>query len=174
MSAGAFASDGTFATPSTWPGRYLVRVATPPAGWTFKGATHEGRDVAYAPFDLSGDLDDVVITFTDRPTTFSGTVQASEDRQAARAVVLVFPTEPSGWVDYGRNSRRVQMAIPSSSGAFSLPSPPAGEYYVIAIPAAQAEGWQNPAVLRDLAAQADRVQVRDGQSLTHQLRFRGR
>jgi hypothetical protein len=173
VSPGAFAADGTFATPSLWPGRYLVRVPTPPAGWTFKSATHEGRDVADAPLDLGGDLDDVVITFTDRSTTLSGTVQASDDQQAARSVVLVFPTDPSGWVDYGRNSRRVLMVIPSSSGAFSLPSPPAGEYYLIALPAGQAEGWQNPVVLRDLAAQADRVQVRDGQSVTHQLRIRG-
>jgi hypothetical protein len=174
VSPGYFAADGSFATPSTWPGKYLIRVPAPPPGWTFKGATHHGRDVSDSALELSGDLDDVMITFTDRPTTVSGTVQDGEGQATGRAVVLLFSTDDSAWVDYGRSGRRVQMALPSPNGAFTMPAPPAGEYYLMAISSSQAEGWQNPTVLRELAVQADRVQIRDRQSATHTLRIKTR
>jgi hypothetical protein len=171
--SGRFMEDGKFVTPSTWPGRYLLQVPAPPSGWTMKSATHQGRDLSDTPFDLTSDLDDVVITFTDRPATIGGTVQGSQGQPGRRAVVLLFPADPAGWVDYGGNSRRVQSATASATGAYSMPAPPMGEYFLIAVPDAESDGWRNPAVLGDLAARADRVQVRDGQSLTHALRIPG-
>jgi hypothetical protein len=139
--------------------------------WRFKGATLTGQDVASLPFDLTSDLKDVVITYTDQDARISGTV-AADDLKQAPFVVLLFPIDTAAWVDYGRGNPRVQQAMAEANGSFSLHAPPAGMYALVAIPDDQAAEWQNPAVLARLLPLADQVEVRDGQSLTHPLHVR--
>jgi protocatechuate 3,4-dioxygenase beta subunit len=169
---GRFSSDGQFTTPSTWPGRYLIRVNAPPPGWTFKGASYQGRDVSETPVDISADLDNVVITFTDRPTRIEGTVQNAEGQLAAGAMVLLFPVDSAAWRDYGRTSLRVRAVSTSAKGAFSLSAVPDGEYVLVAIADEQTADWQHPDVLRKLAAIGERVQVRGSQSIAKTLTVR--
>ena len=85
--------------------------------------------------------------------------------------MLLFPSDPARWVDYGRSTRRLRL-IPTSGGSFSTPAPPVGDYLLIALPESQTTDWQNPQFLKRAAALADRIAVRDGQSLTHTLRTR--
>ena len=47
-------------------GRYRVRVPNSPAGWMFKAAMLNGVDVSETPFDLTRDVTDLVLSFTDR------------------------------------------------------------------------------------------------------------
>src|SRR5205085_2855271 len=103
---GQIAEDGQFATPSLWPGRYFVRIQNPPAGWTFKYATYQGRDVSNTPIELNNDLRDVIITFTDQTSKIQGTVESQPGQTVAGAGVLLFPVDPAAWVDYGISSRR--------------------------------------------------------------------
>jgi hypothetical protein len=165
---GRLAADGRFTTASTAPGRYLVRIANPPKGWTLKSALSEGRDLSETPFALDGDVSAVVVTFTDRTAKIEGPVVGSNGQGDERAMVLLFPTDSTTWVDYGRTSRRVR-SMPTPGGKFSLAGPPEGEYYLIAIQADLAVDWQDPAVLERIATQADRVFVQEGQPLTHAL-----
>jgi hypothetical protein len=144
-------------------------VAGSPKGWTFKSAIHQSRDLSETPFDLAADLDRVVITFTDRSFTLSGGVTGAA---AGGVTVVLFPTDPARWIDYGRTSRRVASVTASSNGAFSLPAPPAGEYFLAVLPEDDADDWRDPAVLQKIAATADRIQVREGQNLTHALQVR--
>ena len=169
---GRFSIDGKFTTPSSWPGRYLLRVNAAPPGWTFKSATSQGRDISETPFDLAADLVDVVITFTDHPGKIDGAVEGTDGRPDSGALVLLFPADPAGWLDYGRASRRVRSTS-APGGKFSLPAPPDGEYFLVAVPDEQAQDWQNPASLEKIAALADRIRIADGQSLTHALRTKG-
>jgi hypothetical protein len=170
---GQFTADGQFATPSTWPGRYLIRAGAAPPGWTFKSATYQGRNVSETPIDIAtADLEDVVITFTDHPRKIDGSVQVPQGQTGAGVVVLLFPVEPAGWTDYGRSSRRVRRVRASPTGTFTVASPPDGEYFLIAIPDEQAADWQNPALFTTLGAIADRIHVREGQSMTHALTLR--
>jgi protocatechuate 3,4-dioxygenase beta subunit len=160
--------DGQFTTPSTWPGRYLVRADGAPSGWTFEKATWQGRDISQTPVDLAQDVSEVVLTFTDRPATIAGTVQAARGGADDAARVLIFPADRNGWVDYGRQSHRVNSAA-VTAGRFELPQPPAGDYLLIAIPDDQAAGWQNPAFLARLAGIADRITVAGDRPITHAL-----
>jgi hypothetical protein len=170
---GGFGDDGRFTTSGTLPGRYLIRAGGAPSGWIFKGATYQGRDVSETPIDILSDLDDVVITFADadRLGKIGGTVQ-SADGQADGSSVLLFPVDPAGWLDYGRTTRRVRSVTASAGGAFTMPSPPAGEYYLIAIPDEQSADWQNPATLAKLAALAERLQISEGGSVKRSLALR--
>jgi hypothetical protein len=166
---GRFSNDGQFATPSTWPGRYLVRAGGVPPGWIFKSATSQGRDISETPIDLTGDLNNVVITFTDRSAKIDGTVEGADGQADDGAIVLLFPTDSAAWTDYGRTSRRVRSA-PAPGGRFTVPAPPEGEYFLVAIPDEEAVDWQNPTFLGKVAGLADRIGVVEAQSLTHALR----
>ena len=166
---GRFSADGRFEMPSTWPGRYLVHVSPPP-GWTVRSVMHQGREISESPIDLTSDLDDVVITFTDRPAKIEGVVHDADGLPGRRAVVLLFPVDPAAWTDYGRASRRVRSAMPSIDGRFAFDAPPAGAYHVIAIADAEAAEWSNPETLSRLATRAERVEATEGQTVTRALR----
>ncbi|MEO8484621.1 MAG: carboxypeptidase-like regulatory domain-containing protein [Acidobacteriota bacterium] len=165
--SGRFGADGTFKIPRSVPGRYLLRVAGVPSGWTLKGASLQGRDVAEQAFDLTQDTSDVVVTFTDHASKIEGAVQTGGAAQVT-AVVLIFPTSTAGWTDYGQGGRRVNSTT-ARSGRFTLPAPPAGDYFLVAVADDDATDWQSPAFLAKAAAVADRVSVRDGAPLNHDL-----
>jgi hypothetical protein len=173
-STGQLTPEGLFTTPSLWPGRYLIRVPFTVEGWTLKSVTAGGRDVSETPIDITADLEDVVITFTDKPVKIEGTVQTTDGQSGSESVVLMFPSDPAAWADYGVISRRIRTINPSAAGAFSVPAPPAGEYLLIAVPEGSTDwlDWLNPAVMARIAPLADRVQVRDGQPTTCTLKVK--
>lgn len=171
FSPGLFTEDGRFATPSLWPGRYLIR-AFGPARWTFKSATVAGREVSDSAIDITADLENVVITFTDKSGEISGTVR-DPNSSTVNATVLLFPDDPAGWVDYGRTSRRVTSASTDTNGRFTLTMPPDGGYCLVAIRDEDAENWRNPEVLARLARGAERIQVRGDTALSRNLQVVG-
>ena len=150
-------------------GRYIVRVSQSPAGWMFKSATLDGIDVSETPFELTRDVGDLVVTFTDRWTGVSGTAQQDVNQEKS-AVVLVFPVESQRWVDYGSTPRRLKSAVVSASGTFGISALPPGEYYIAAVPEAQAEEWRDPRTLDAIARTADRLSIADGGHRTVNLR----
>ncbi len=151
------------------PGRYRVRVANSPQGWMFKGAMLNGVDVSEIPFELTKDVDDLVLTFTDRWSGLSGAVQGAGAEEAA---VIVFTTDTQMWTAAGPSSRRFKMARPSSSGEFSVSSLPPGEYYAVAVREEDAADWRDPALLDALARVAARVTIIEGEHRTVDLPMR--
>src|ERR1700683_1934117 len=168
VNPGRLTPDGQFATPSTWPGKYLIRASAPP-GWTFASATYQGRDVSETPLDLTTDIEGVLLLFTDQTGTITGTVEPDPGETVAGAAVVLFPSDSAAWVDYGRTSRRIREVSAGPKGTFTLPTPPAGEYDLVAIPDEQAADWQNPAFLSRVSAIADHITVGPGASITHSL-----
>ena len=75
---GRFDATGAFTSVSLPGGRYYVRVSGGPRGWSFKSAMLNGRDVSEVPLDMSADIGDVIVTFTDQPTELSGIVHTSD------------------------------------------------------------------------------------------------
>jgi len=84
----------------------------------------------------------------------------------------VFPVEPAAWMDYGRTSRRVTGVPLTPSGTFSMPTPPDGDYYIVALPNDRTDDWQNPAVLKILAPLAERLKISGETPATQTLRLR--
>ena len=161
--------DGGFRTLGVPPGRYVVRVAGPPlAGWTFKGAEYDGRDLADTPIDLRKDVAGVVLSFTDRPASIEGSVQ-SGIRLDPDAVVAAYPVDETAWTDAGAAARRIKVAHAGRDGSFTLTNVPAGEYYVVAVKDVSAS-WQDPAWLRALTTAARQVRVIDGERTAVTLR----
>ena len=166
----AFSDAGTFESASVWPGRYVIR-ATPPPGWLFKTATYEGRDVSEGPIDLTADLANVVVTFVSQTETIKGRVQVEPGALLDEATVLLFPADPAQWTDAPPGTRRFASSRVSAAGDFTLPPPPPGEYFMIAVPEDATADWQNPEFLRRLSPMAERVRV-TGASITQPLQLK--
>ena len=167
LTPGGLTSDRRFTTSSVLPGRYLLRVQSPPAGWTLKSVSYQGRELVDMPFDINADIENVVITFTDQARTIKGTVTSANAPDVPGAQVVIFPVDPAAWVDYGRTSLRVAAATATGTGAYTLALPPDGEYYITAISDADSDDWTNPATLRRIATVAERLRVR-GESIAGQ------
>jgi len=165
------APDGRFTSASLWPGRYLVS-AEPPDGWYLKDATYQGREVSTRPLDLADDLDNVVVTFTDQQRAIKGTVQVEPGAKPEEATVLLFPTDAKLWMDYGRRSRLMARTRVPASAQFSLTLPPAGDYFLVAVPEESIDQWQSPEFLSKISLMAERIRVAGDASLTQTLQLK--
>jgi hypothetical protein len=164
---------GQFTTYGMPAGRYLVRVGNPPPGWTLSSVQHEGRDVADTPLDLNAsDLTGVVITFTNRPAELGGTVHGQSGPADTGATVLIFPTDPGTWSNYGLNPRRMRSVRVATDGTYTVRERPAGEYYAVAVADDEPVDWQEPEYLEQLARVSSRVRIVEGEKTTHDLRSR--
>ena len=169
---GRIDAKGNFTSYGIPGGRYFVRAATAPTGWTFKGAFLGERDISDVPLELDAtDVADVILTFTDRPASLSGTVQVSERSARDGVAVIVFPADSKAWMDTGANPRRVRKVATSDTGSYDIAALPPGAYYVAAVSEAVAGDWQDPAFLEQLAASAAHVQISDGEKATASLRI---
>jgi hypothetical protein len=161
---------GAFKTYGVPPGRYVVRIAAPFPGWTLKSVTAEGRDISETPLDLrTADVNNVVITFTDRPTRLTGTARGEDGSVDADALVVVFPVDQNAWSDYGPNPRRIRSVHAARNGAYTVVGLPPGDYYVVAIHEG-ATAWQDPRVLENLARGASQVRLADGETQTQDVK----
>jgi hypothetical protein len=120
-----------------------------------------GRDASVTAFDLgSTPLGGVEIRFTDQPAVVSGSVM-KEARAAdgALRIVVLFPVDRAGWVDYGDTPRRLVEKPPDESGAFEIEAIPPGDYFIAAIASDGLRDWREPATLERLSRQANRIRV---------------
>ena len=161
---------GQFTTAGLPPGKYRVRVGVIPVGWMFRSAMFEGRDIADEPFELgSEDVHGVVITFTTQGTRLSGVIRSERGQPDPETSVLIYPAIPSMWTPTA-SLFRMRSVRPSTTGAYTVTSMPAGEYYVVAVPEEQSANWQDPKRLAELALQAARVRIVDGETHVQDLR----
>jgi hypothetical protein len=162
---------GEFVLPRVAGGRYRLRVPTPIGPWVLAGVQMSGRDIADLPMELGdSDVSDLVVTYTDRPSSISGTIQMS-GRPRDDACVIVFPAESELRARAGRNSRRFRISELSESGVYRISDLPRGGYYVAAIQAFT-DDWRDPAFLERLTGSARYVRVGDGEQVTADLRLR--
>ena len=78
--------------------------------------------------------------------------------------MLAFPVDPKLWSGYGASPRNLKSALTSRTGVYTFDHLPPGDYYVIAIDPAEADGWQDPARLEALASEATRLTVAAGET----------
>ena len=162
---------GAFKTYGMAAGRYTVRVSGIPQGWTLRSVTTDGRDISEVPIDLrSADVTNVVVTFTDRSTTLTGTARGSSGNADPDAVVVVLPADSPGWSEYGLNPRRVRSTRAGRNGAYTLSGLPPGEYHVAAIHDDTFPQWQDPRVLEEIARSGSLVRLAEGDTRTQDVK----
>jgi hypothetical protein len=146
-----------------------VRVPNSPPGWMFKAATLNGVDVSETPFELTRDVADLVLTFTDRWSGIGGVVQGPGSGGAA---IYVFPTDAQKWTTGAASPRRLRGTRANARGQFGLSSLPPGDYHIVAVQEEPPGDWREPSALEALARVATQVTILEGEHKTIDLRVR--
>jgi hypothetical protein len=160
--------DGTITTFEVPPGKYSIRMAAPTEswqamqGWTFESSFVNGKDVAATPLTLQSDVTGLVVTMTDHPTEITGIVHDETGKVDPTAAVIVFSADRVDWSNFGETPRRLRHLRTSPGGMYKIVALPPGEYYVAALPDAQAGDWQDPRVLQALSRNAAHVTLAKG------------
>jgi hypothetical protein len=170
---GRVGADGHFTINNLLPGRYFVRAGSSPPGWSFASATSNGQDASDVVLELGpGDtIDDLVITFTNRPTTLTGTVRDARGGPVSSATVIIFPADRAYLGEYGLNPRRLRNTRVPENGVFGVTGLPAGQYLLVAIDEADANNWQDPARLDAWRTVATRVTLSEAETKVQDLRM---
>jgi len=172
----AVRADGTFEIGGIVPGRFVVTTTVPRAagstGWWLKSAKTGDRDLLDDPIEISDrapGLPEVIVTFSDRHSELTGTLQTSGGQAASEFFVIVFPTERRWW---GASSRRVRATRPASDGRFSVIDLPAGDYLIAALTDVEPDEWKRAEFLGQLVRGGVKVTIRDGERTVQDLRLR--
>lgn len=167
-------ADGRFAITGVTPARYRVQASVPSASgtpeWYLKSAQVDGRDVLDTALDLQSTRapGEIVLTFTDRPTILSGTVQDAAGRPAPDYHIIAFTTDRTMW---GPQSRRIASIRPSADGRYTFRAIPPGEYFVAAVDDVEQDEWFDPAFLQALVEASIKVTIAEGEQKTQDLRL---
>ncbi len=120
-------------------------------------------------FPVTQNIDGVVVTFTDRVTEISGTLQDAAGKPVPDYVLLVFSTDKRFWMP---QSRRTQQTRPESNGQFLFRNLPPGEYFITALPDLDASEWNDPAFLANLASQSPtKITLAEGEKKVQDLKI---
>ena len=79
-------------------------------------------------------------------------------------MVLAFPVDRKLWSGYGASPRNLKSALTTRAGVYTFDHLPPGNYNVIAIDPADADGWKDPRTLEKLAGGATTLTVAAGDS----------
>jgi hypothetical protein len=162
--------QGELTTQGFPAGDYSVNVFGAPAGWFLQSVTSKGVDVTQQPLEIgAADINDIVISFTDKSTEISGTVTARDGSIPKAAVVVLFPSDEPLEHDYGLNSRRVVALRPTANGRFTFKTVPPGAYRVVAVDDVSIMTDLTAAALQPLIARATDVRVAAGEKRQQNL-----
>jgi hypothetical protein len=169
----ALQQDGTFQIGGVLPGVYVPSSSVPgqsgPDGWWLRSAMLGDHDLLDRPLELGADafdVDDIVLTFSDRHSMLSGTLSTSEGLAATDYFVVVVTTDRTLWRP---DARRIRHVRPASDGSFAFVDLPAGDYVLAALTDFDPMDLSDPAFLAQLLPLAVPVAVRDGDTTTQNL-----
>ena len=171
--------DGTFALEGVIPGTYRLSANVPSggfsieSGWLLQSALAGGRDVLDSNLEVlpGRNVDDLVVSFTDRRAELSGTVVDPNGAPVSDLTILVFPTNPAFWSPMSR--RMPQPQQPGSDGQFRFSPLPPGEYYLAAVTEIEDADWGDPGFMEQVAAAGLRLTIADGEQKVQDLQIGG-
>jgi hypothetical protein len=169
--------DATFLFESLAPGAYSLRATLPAAladaGWVLDSAMLDGRDIADRPVTVepgARDLDDLTVTFSDRPPAIAGRLIDAGDRPVTQLAIVVVTTDRSLWRP---NARRIRAVPPATDGRFIVGGLPPGEYAVAAVVDMHDIDLADPAFLAELVELGFTLTLSAGQTAEQDLRVGG-
>jgi len=168
----AVRANGTFEIPNVIPGPYEASVSlsgSDAAAWWPKSAMLGERDLLEGSFEITRDAaTSLVVTFSDRRTELSGSVQTSTGAPASDVVVIAYGADRKSWVP---SSRRMQAVRPDANGRYVIRDLPAGEYLISAVAGADQDECQDPAFLDKLVDGSAKVTLAEGEKKVLDLRL---
>ena len=161
--------DGSFRLRGVTPGKYRL-VGSAEGGWLLHSAFLSGRDTLDFPIEVKAgqDLEDALITFTDRRTGLSGTVDGANTADLGPIAVVLFASDRQFW---SQGTRRVLLARVSADRRFALPDVPPGEYRVAAFKPGDSDDLLRSGLLESLEQHSIAVTLVEGEQLVMAVPF---
>jgi protocatechuate 3,4-dioxygenase beta subunit len=155
-------------------GHTALSLRAPSDEWFLKSWTIRGTDVVDTGYDFGtgpDSIDDSQIVLSRNGAVISG-LASDGLKPADDYFVVVFPvSRDERWT----GSRRVKLARSAVGGEFRVGALPSGDYFVAAVSrilgTRDGGEWQNPDVLLQLEARAERITVSEGQTANVSLRL---
>lgn len=168
VETGLVTDDGSFELKGV-RGQVLFRVAAGQT-WTLKSVSHQGIDITDTVTDMTSPdgLQGLTIVLTDKVTDVSGQVLDPRGRPVKDYLVVVQPVEPKPSAAITRYLRTLR---PDNDGRFRARGLPPGEYYATAIDGLEQGRQFVPDVQARLRDTARRFTVREGETVTLDLRL---
>jgi hypothetical protein len=133
-----------------------------PPGWTLKSVQLNGIDVSERPIEPAGKpITGFEVTFINRVTTLTGTVQDAQNQSAKEYTVVVFPEESRHWQP-PMGTRYLRRARPDQAGTFKLTGLPPARYLVVAFDSVEEGLEMDPEFLAKIQPLATRVELSEG------------
>ncbi len=140
--------------------------------WQLATSMIGGRDSLDFPLVIGpgGNVTDAVITFADKSTELTGTLQDAAGTATSDYSIIVFPSDKQFWQP---QSRRIQSVRPGTDGKFTVRNLPPGAYSIVAVTDVEPGEWYDPDFLAQLAGVAMRVNLGEGEKKTQDIRIAG-
>src|SRR5688572_1143253 len=140
--------------------------------WQLASSMAGGRDSLDFPLVIGPGINvtDAVITFADKSTELTGTLQDAEGTATSDYSIIVFPSDRQYWQP---QSRRIQSVRPGTDGRFTIRNLPPGAYSMVAVTDVEPGEWYDPEFLSQLAGAAMRVTLGEGEKKTQDIRIAG-
>lgn len=162
---GQIGPDGRFTITGVIPGRYILRAG----GGVMKSSIVGGQDTLDFPLEFTGerDINDAVLTVTDRFSELSGVLTDAAGKPAVDFAIVVAPADPRFWLP---GARRVMLTRPDTSGRYAFRSLPPGDYMIAAVTDLDQGGQYDPEFLKAVAGGSVRVSIGEGARVAQDLR----
>lgn len=156
---GRVREDGSFELKSII-GQVRLTIGPLADGWAIRQIDHNGRDLTLQAFDTLGQtLDGFTIMLTNRFPAVSGTLRDEKGNSVLAGTTILFPDEPSLWVE---DLRSIRTARADQSGIFTIKAVRPGDYLAVAVPTVTNNQWNDPEYLESLREQAKRITLKEG------------
>ena len=163
--------DGQFDLGGLLPDTYrLIGTVPGGAGWWLRSAVANGRDLLDTLVEVTGDITDAVLTFSDERASLTGRLLTSGGPPPASYFIVVFPTDRALWRP---KARRILSTRADTTGRWAIRDLPPGEYLVAALTDLAPDELSDPSLLEQLVSNAIKVTVNDGENKTQDLRIGG-
>ena len=158
---GKVKDDGSF-TLDDVSGQTRFTVQPLPQGWAVKRVDYDGSDIQASGTDPHGqNIDNLLVTLTDKFPTVSGTLRDEKGNPAPTALAIVFPEDPALW-DPSLNT--VRLARVDQTGVFTVRALRPGGYLAVALSSLGGNDWRDPDFLESLRTQAAHFAVGEGET----------
>ena len=152
-------------------GRYFLTASVPAPGWSLASAMVGSRDVTGSGIELGdSDINNLVLTFSDKRTQLTGTVRAGSATGDPEAIVLAIPSDVKTWIAEGMNPRLMSTVRTSPTGMYTISGLLSGDYRVMAMSEDFAVDTRDPAFLTRLVQLGTSISLREGEKRTLDLR----
>jgi hypothetical protein len=155
-------ASGRFTITNVLPGRYRLAGSSGASGWVVESAVISGQDTTDFPTEIrpNQNVTGATITFTDRPSEFSGAIVNERNEPVSAYTVIVYPADQRYWTG---QSRRIQTNRPGTDGRFTFRNLPPGDYRLATVFDPEPGSWYDPAYLQQLDASSTRFSIAAGE-----------